>query len=241
MICNERNSQDDLCRGQVTVERDGDWLTYRCATCETERARHARTADPDVKRQSRLERAGLAPRFVGQKLEKTEENKSVLFALGGWVDDYRKGDPLPAPALYGQAGRGKSHTLTMLCLKLIRDCDAAVMYRSARGLLREFQQFEDGAEQAWERATTVDVLALDDFGAQQMTDWRHDQIADLVDARYEAERPIVLATNFAPSTWRQAMDERTASRLRGMTFSLVLSGPDRRQLEVQTTTEGAAA
>ena len=110
------------------------------------------------------------------------------------------------------------------------------MFTAVRLLLRDLQRFDNDVVrgQAWERAVTVPVLALDDLGAERVTDWRLDQIADLVDERWQAERPIVVASNFPPKLWRDAVEERTASRLAGMTFPVELCGRDRRQL---TTSE----
>lgn len=231
-MCPEVDRLENVCGGLIAVEQVDDWLHFRCGACGVERVQHIQTADPAQKRQLRLEQASLPLRFLGLKFEEDETNRSTLSALRSWIADYRKGERLPAPALYGHAGRGKSHLLTAVCTRLVRECDASVWFRPTRSLLRDLQDFDGDAERAWKRAVTVDVLALDDFGAQQVTDWRHDQIADLVDGRYERELPVVLATNFAPKAWRDATDERTASRLRGMTFALELGGPDRRQIQM---------
>lgn len=225
MICAEQDTQGVVCGGSIAAERDGDWLVFHCAICGTERARHVKTADPAQKRQQ----ANLPQRFLGVKFEEDEQNKSTLFALRSWLADFKEGNGLPSPAVWGNAGRGKTHLLSAVCARLIRECDASVWFRSARSLLRDLQDFDGDADRTWKRATTVAVLALDDLGAQQATDWRQDQIADLIDARYEAELPILVATNFPPKAWPEAMDARTASRLRGMTFALELRGPDRRQ------------
>ena len=233
MTCREVDQWGEVCGGTVSVERDGDWLFTECDKCGVVRSRHVETADPELKRQLRLEQAGIPKRFIGVKFDQTRDNESALFMARAWIADVKKGDGLPAPALWGPPGRGKSHLLAGIGIRLVKECDKRVLVRSARGLLRELQQFEDGAAQAWKRATTVDVLILDDVGAQQDTDWRQDQLADLVDARYEAELPIVLATNFAPKAWADVLDARTASRLRGMTFSVELRGPDRRQLAIK--------
>ena len=233
MICREADQHGEVCGGVIAIERNGDWLYTECGKCGIVRCRHAQTADPELRQQLRFDQAGLPQRFVDAKFEQTADNQSALFMLKAWVSDVKNGSPLPAPALCGNVGRGKSHLLTMIGVRLIRTCDLRVMFRSARGLLREFQDFENGGQQAWKRATTVDVLILDDLGAERGTEWRQDQLADLVDVRYEAELPIVLATNFPPKAWADVMDARTASRLRGMTFSVELRGPDRRQLAIK--------
>lgn len=233
MVCPEED-----CGGLVELDREGDYVIYRCGGCATEWAKHASTADPDSRRELRLEAAGLPSRFRGLRFEQDDENKSAMFVVRAWLSDFGKGVPLPAPAIWGRQGRGKSHMLTALCEQLVLKRDAQVMFTSVRGLLRELQRFEDEATRSavWERARSVQVLALDDLGAERITDWRLEQVAELVDARYEAERPVLVATNFAPRMWDEVVDVRTASRLTGMCFGVELRGRDRRQ----TTIEGEA-
>ena len=241
------------CQGRVLVSDElcsDRFIVGECESCGAEFAISTAKADPQVRRARLLERAGLPRRFVGVPFESDEHNKGALYQLRGFVADMagflaerRKWERLPgrererkpapkcppAPALWGEQGRGKTHALVALCVRLIREADASVLWFSSRGLLRALQDFDGAARDAWQRALSVDVLALDDLGAQQQTDWRLDQLADLVDARYERDRPVLVATNFAPSMWPDMLDARTASRLRGMTFPVELRGRDRRQ------------
>ena len=104
-------------------------------------------------------------------------------------------------------------------------------FRPIAALLDELQEaFGDDREhrRVWQRATTVDVLALDDVGAEQATDWRQERLARLVDERYQQNRPVLLATNFPPAAWEEMLGARTVSRLQGMTMPMELTGSDRR-------------
>lgn len=237
MICQEPTLLDEPCGGIITVEADEDWLTYRCDRCGIERVRSARSGSQDQRRALRLEQAQIPDRFLGCRFDTTPDNEVAVTGVHDWIDKY-DGTPLPAPALWGLAGRGKSHLLAAACTRLIRTRDVTGMFCTARGLLRDLQDFNGAADRTWQRAVTVDVLALDDLGAQQGTDWRHDQLADLIDSRYQARLPILIATNYPPSQWPAVLDARTASRLTGMTFPLELRGGDRRQVTLET---GAAA
>lgn len=219
---------DRRCRGRVVaIEEVGSLIEGRCEECGTPAATPALKANPLVAHQRRIDRADIPRKFFGKQFERTDDNAAALQAARDWVDGF-DASPLPAPALWGRAGRGKSHLLSAVCVKLIRDRHVNVWFRSTRGLLRDLQDFDGNADQTWQRATTVKVLALDDLGAERGTEWRGDQLADLIDARYEAELPIVFATNYPPTAWGEVIDERTASRLRGMSFPIEVSGPDRR-------------
>lgn len=229
MICHEESHQGKLCGGHMTSKTEDGWVHYCCDRCGIERVRHIATADPEARKRIRLEQAGLPERFVGIDFDPSPENAQACEQVRQWVLGFKE-RPLPAPALWGEQGRGKTHLLTAICVRLIRERDAQVMFRSVRSLLRELQRFGNEVQvtEAWQRAKTVDVLALDDLGAQRVTDWRHEQLAELIDERYEADLPILVATNYQPEGWGQVLDERSVSRLAGMTFGVELRGVDRR-------------
>jgi chromosomal replication initiation ATPase DnaA len=219
---------DGRCPGRIVeIEQVGALVHGECEQCGTLAAVPVYSTDPTARRKLRLERSGVPARFLGVPFKQDEHNRDALEKVRGW---FAETELLPAPALWGLGGRGKSHLLAAICVRLINERDVAAMVTSTRSLLRDLQRFENETERgrSWAQATTIDVLLLDDLGAQQVTDWRHDQIADLIEERYAGERPIVVATNYPPSQWERVMDERSASRLRGMTFGVELRGPDRR-------------
>lgn len=227
-VCGEMTG-DGPCQGWWRLTDDtGPIWAVECDVCGFETGIPPR--DPKVRHGQAIEKAGLPERFVGVVFDEDDNNRDVLQAIRMWLADYGKGAPLPAPALYGLAGRGKTHLLTAVCARLIHEHNASVLFRPVRELLRGLQRFDDEYERnaLWNRAVSVDVFALDDLGAHQITDWRRDQIAHLIDERYQRERPVILATNYKPDAWDQIVDARTASRLAGMTFGLQLMGPDRR-------------
>ena len=242
-VCGSFLPDGTLCQGRVLVDREiGALIQGDCENCGACFAFPIAKAHPRIRRERNLERAHLPAKFIDKRLKEDEHNRPVLEALRSWLASFDAGDlssGLPGPALWGAAGRGKTHTLVALCRKLITEKDLTVAWFSARSLLRELQGFDADAKAAWEGAVAVDVLALDDLGAQRQTDWRLDQLADLVDERYQHERPVVLATNYPPSAWPDMLDARTASRLRGMTFPVELRGSDRRQLAFPRAPEPA--
>lgn len=220
---------DDECEGTLTRTREDEWIIFTCDLCGLERVGHERKWDERARNVDRLQRAGIPQRFLGQRYVEDDDNRDALNAVRAWLNEESL---LPAPALCSLPGRGKSHLLSALSARLIKARNISVKFCSARGLLAELQDYEGDYRGAWERATTVEVLAIDDLGAQRDTDDKHERLADLIDKRYEAELPIMVATNYRPSAWdaRAGLDSRSISRLRSMTFAVELRGGDRRQM-----------
>jgi DNA replication protein DnaC len=77
---------------------------------------------------------------------------------------------------------------------------------------------------------TVDLLHLDDLGAEKQTEWVLEQLYALVNERYEQERSIVVTSNVTEAgELEDQIGKRTISRLIEMTTQVPLFGDDLRQ------------
>jgi DNA replication protein DnaC len=82
----------------------------------------------------------------------------------------------------------------------------------------------------FQQLVTVDLLHLDDLGAEKQTDWVLEQLYSLINERYEEERSIVVTTNLVDTAeLEQQIGRRTVSRLTEMTDQLPLFGADLRE------------
>jgi DNA replication protein DnaC len=80
-----------------------------------------------------------------------------------------------------------------------------------------------------DRLAEVDLLQLDDLGAERTSEWVLEQLYSIVNARYEAERAIVLTTNISDvDELRGQVGERTVSRLTEMCEQIPVFGTDHR-------------
>jgi DNA replication protein DnaC len=100
--------------------------------------------------------------------------------------------------------------------------------------------YKDGSEESdgellarWAR---VDVLAVDDLGSEHSTPsgraWAADRLLRIIDARDDAGRPTLWASNYTVGEvcqrWGGADGARILSRISGGTFVAELGGPDNR-------------
>jgi DNA replication protein DnaC len=134
--------------------------------------------------------------------------------------------------LQGDVGTGKT-TLAMLVSKAALDAGRSVaIYSLPRllNLLRESMDSETGMLDFMDRLTAVDLLHLDDLGAENQTDWVLEQLYSIVNSRYEAERTIVATTNLMPDELSDRLGARTVSRLVEICGDLIpLYGEDKRR------------
>lgn len=134
----------------------------------------------------------------------------------------------------GDVGTGKT-TLAMLVSKAALDAGHSVAIYSVPHLLAEIRDTydRDPGERSYidffERLAAVDLLHLEDVGAEKQTDWVLEQLYSLINERYEEERSILVTTNLPFEKLEEQIGQRTASRIVEMCGDPVtLYGEDRR-------------
>jgi DNA replication protein DnaC len=140
--------------------------------------------------------------------------------------------------IQGSVGTGKT-TLAMLVSKAALDAGRSVaIYSLPRllNLLRESMassrdgESDGGLVDLLDRLTAVDLLHIDDLGAENRTDWVLEQLYSIVNARYESARAIVATTNLMPDELAERLGARTVSRLVEICGDLIpLGGQDMRR------------
>jgi DNA replication protein DnaC len=112
--------------------------------------------------------------------------------------------------LVGDVGTGKT-TLAMIVSGAALEAGYTVAIYSLPRLLNLIRD-EVGAEGSLldllDRLSSVDLLHIDDLGAQHTTPWRLEQLYSIVDARYQAGRPILATTNLMPSELAKQMGQQ---------------------------------
>jgi len=134
---------------------------------------------------------------------------------------------------FGSVGTGKT-TLAMLVSRHALEAGRSVAIYSLPRLLAEIRTtFDDDRANSYtgllDRLTAVDLLHIDDVGAEKTSPWVLEQLYAIVNARYEDERSIVITTNLERDALAEQINERTVSRLEEMCEVLPLWGADARQ------------
>jgi DNA replication protein DnaC len=131
----------------------------------------------------------------------------------------------------GPVGTGKT-TLAMLVSKAALKAGRSVAIYSLPRLLNEIRdthRAERSHLELLDRLITVDLLHIDDVGAERTTDWVLEELYSIINGRYEDQRSVVITTNILDrEALCEQITERTVSRLTEMCDELPLLGHDRR-------------
>lgn len=232
------------CGGMMIVEEselagNGPMLCALCDTCGFRIGIRRQAFDPSYMRKRLFAQSGMPSRYVGKRMDEFQGQRHIKEIARQYVGDmWARPEPitLPAPSAYGGVGVGKSHMICSIAETLIRKYEVNVRYWTLAGLLDKARMAFDtsdatvreAARAAWEQAMNVDVLLLDDIGAEKPTEWAQEKFQTLVDHRYTAEKPIIVASNVPAAEWPEMFGQRTASRLKAMTLLTEMTGEDRR-------------
>ncbi len=136
---------------------------------------------------------------------------------------------------FGDVGTGKT-TLAMLVSQTAIEARRSVAIYSLPRLLAEIRgTFEDDADGSYvdllDRLAEIDLLQIDDLGAEKTSDWVLEQLYSIINSRYEAQRSIIITTNLERDQLAEQIGERTVSRLEEICELCPLFGTDQRRFE----------
>ncbi|MBK5233531.1 MAG: ATP-binding protein [Thermoleophilia bacterium] len=189
-----------------------DNLAYKCDCLEPRLAKARNSGINSV----------IPARYRGVSFDRppvTEIDAVVVNAVRDWLDslDVNLGEG-HGLWLMGDTGTGKT-TLAMLVSKETLKAGHSVAIYSLPKLLARIRATFDAAvgeesySEFFERLCDVDLLHIDDLGAEKQTEWVLEQLYALINERYERKRPIVVTTNLSHDQLEAQIGERTVSRL----------------------------
>jgi DNA replication protein DnaC len=190
-----------------------------------EELRRARPCTCRPARMARKRSAAVAGRLPKRFREVSFDREPIASMSGALIREVREyvravGDRLDEGRglwFTGDVGTGKT-TLAMLVSKAAMEADRTVaIYSLPRllGMLRD--SYDDDAayslNELLDRLCAVDLLHIDDVGAEQSSPWVLEQLYTIVNTRYEDGRALLLTTNLDHEELVQQIGQRTVSRI----------------------------
>jgi DNA replication protein DnaC len=112
--------------------------------------------------------------------------------------------------LVGDVGTGKTTLAMIVSAAALEAGHTVAIYSLPRllNLIRDEIGTENSLLDLLDRLSAVGLLHIDDLGAQHTTPWRLEQLYSIVDARYQAGRPIIATTNLLPTDLAKQMGQQ---------------------------------
>lgn len=181
---------------------------------------------------------GIPKRFRGVSFDRkpiADLDPFVLRPVRAFVEDVERNvDAGRGLWFMGDVGTGKT-SLAMLVSHAAEKAGRSVAVYPVMRLLAEIKDTYDSDSTGtymslFRRLCSVDLLHLDDLGAEKRTDWVLEQLYAIVNERWQDERSIVVTTNIVDlDELRAQIGARTVSRLLEICGDpLPIMGPDLR-------------
>ena len=196
---------------------DEDWSTRECDCRQRRisRAAHARLG------------TGIAKRFRGVSFDRNpihDLDPDIIRLVRRFVDKIDENlDAGRGLWFDGDVGTGKT-SLAMLVAQRADAAGRSVAIYSVPQLLAHLKNTYDrdtgtSFVELFERLCTVDLLVLDDLGAEKTTDWVLEQLYSIVNERWQSSASVIVTTNAPdrrrPTARGELLDEiREIRRLR---------------------------
>ena len=132
----------------------------------------------------------------------------------------------------GETGLGKTH-LSLSIAKEVIAKGYNVAYDSIINYLNEIQKEHYGKSDKNTLATitSVDLLILDDLGAEVNNPFNHSTIYNIINTRINRNLPTIISSNLTNNDVSERYDDRVASRIFGEYTYLKFVGNDIRQIK----------
>jgi len=162
----------------------------------------------------------LLPEF---KIE--EGNKKAWEA----VEDFIKNNGPKGLFLFGGAGTGKTHLVT----KIAQEVDMETKLIKFPELIMRLKGNFDGSsyenESIIENLANINLLIIDDIGAEKASEWVSEIIYILIDKRYSNMKTTVITSNFTPQELAERVGDRIVSRISEMCRIIEIKTSDKRK------------
>jgi len=133
--------------------------------------------------------------------------------------------------LYGRTGLGKTFICHCIAKDLI-DAGHTVLYLTAPRLFKIVEDYRFNREsmtqpdEMLEAVADVDLLILDDLGAEFVTVITSSALFDIINQRLLAKKPMVISSNLSPQELERHYSERIVSRFTGYYRMIKFFGED---------------
>lgn len=176
-----------------------------------------------------MDRARIPPAF--REAEKDLDhfydlgNSNLQMALvkaRGFVDNY----PLVGKGLFfiGNPGVGKTHLTVAILRQLMMQKGVECLFCSYQELLRQIRDSYNPVSRSTESEVVrpvleTEVVAIDDLGAERISDWVEDTVTYILNYRYTQKKITLLTSNLA-ETQEEARDRGFGGRDRADTLEI---------------------
>jgi len=173
----------------------------------------------------RFKKIGIDKRFWRLPKFRIEAGNKTAFEA---VEEFIK-NPTKGLFLFGQAGTGKTHLVSKIAQKVKKEVEFVKVPRLLLSLKANFNGHGYRNEQIINRLSNVEILILDDLGAEKTSEWVTETLYILIDERYSNMKTTIFTSNYHLSDLVGRLGDRVVSRILEMCRVIEIKTSDKRK------------
>jgi DNA replication protein DnaC len=199
----------------------GGKVWTKCPACAIEAQRREEVARADAWRQQRLAQSRIPARFVGASFDnfiaQSDAQRHALTVARDFAESFEEHAIKGASLIFGgRPGTGKTHLAAAILRSQLEVFD--VHYITAGDLIRAIRSTWRRDSEAREidllgSMRQLDLLVVDEIGAQYGSEGEQTVLFDVIDGRYRELQPTILITNHNREGLRACLGDRSFDRL----------------------------
>lgn len=142
------------------------------------------------------------------------EDTPIIRAAREYVRRFDESEPGEKKGLmlYGTTGAGKTYAAACIANALIDNGLSVVMTTMSR-IANKLQSSFEGKNEYLDKLASVSLLILDDFYAERQTEFMAETTFEVINARCEARKPLIITTNMSRTDIQNARNDIKSNRL----------------------------
>ncbi len=169
----------------------------------------------------KLGRCGIPKRHQGCRVNTyqadTPKQQALKTAVAEYIREMQTGSLKRNFVMLGNCGTGKTHLACAIGMAAVQQ-GKTVLFATASEIIRRVQAaHKSNTETEWDvmqEFERLDLLVVDEVGVQYTTESANRIITEIVNARYNAEKPTVFISNLGSDEFQAVMGERAMSRMK---------------------------
>ena len=130
--------------------------------------------------------------------------------------------------LHGSVGTGKTFASACISNYLMENGKTVLVMNLGLYLIKLKKEWDEAESNVLEYVNHCDLLVIDDFGVEKVTEFVLDKAFALIDTRYRAEKPLIITTNLSLKEITNKFGSRISDRLQEMCYPLRVEGQSKR-------------
>lgn len=131
--------------------------------------------------------------------------------------------------LIGNTSTGKTYAAACIANALCENLTSVYMATELY-LIRKLEDFKT-YDETYNKISNCSLLIIDEMGVESQTDYKLEQLENLIDIRYRSNKPLIITSNITLNQIKECTDirlKRTYERLKEMCHPIVMNGESRR-------------